>query len=95
MTLTEEEGSQASVEQGWLASTQTNDAEAITSERPPMVMQEPPAEKLPAPMLNVLHDTFAQELEVLADLSLGENYRNERIEPVKEKWDCLLAEQNG
>lgn len=84
MSLIEAEGSRANVKQEGMVSTGTDDLEAMLSRPQPELTQVSLAEKLPTPILNLIHAALAQGLKESGDVLVGESYRNRKFEIVKE-----------
>lgn len=80
MTVMEEEGERASVEQDRILSTETEDLGAIPSKSQSVLSQDSLAEQLGTPITNVFYDASAKSMEVLDDASIGENSRNDEFE---------------
>lgn len=73
------ENSQVNEDEKSMASTETNDLEAVSSGWPPELWQNSVAREIPAPMRNVVHNTSAQVFEVLIDVSTRKIPPNEEF----------------
>lgn len=91
----EEDGIRASMEGEGIASTDTNDFKAITSGSQPLLMQESLMGELSTPIPIVVHHAPAQSLEVLRDVSMNKNSRNDQFWRMKNKLDSQLEEANA
>lgn len=63
---------------------------AMTSGLQSMLTQESVVNKLPKPILNLVSHTVAKCLEVLVDMLVGRNSRNDESWRVNEKRDRFL-----
>lgn len=59
-----------------------------------MLTKESLVGELMTPIPNVIHHGMAQNLEMLRDVSVGENSRNEELKRVKDEWVHLTEEMN-
>lgn len=78
-----------------IASTGREELKAMSPGFQPLLTQELLVSDLPTPIPNLVRNALSQRLEVLCDASVGENYRNEDIESVKEQWDRLQEDVNA
>lgn len=94
MPVMEDDGNRANVERKGMASTETDGLASMPSGSQPVPTQKPLVEELPTSIPIAVHHALAQRLEVLGDVSEGENARNDDFEREKDEQDPLLEENN-
>lgn len=95
MTVIEYDWNRKNVEGAGIASTKTDDLKTMPTRLQPVPTKESLVSKLPTPISNMFHHALPQSLQVLGQVSVGENSQNDEFDQVKEEREGLLEDMKA